>query len=40
MEENLISIEEYARKIEKELREIANFTDDENKKIANSFAKV
>ena len=40
MEANLLSIEEYARKIENELREIADFQKEENMKIAKAFAKV
>ena len=40
MEENILSVEEYARKIENELREIADFENEENSKIAKAFANV
>ena len=40
MEEKLLAVEEYARKIENELREIADFENEENSKIAHAFAKV
>lgn len=40
MEEKLLSIEEYARKIENELREKADFNQEKYSKIANAFAKV
>ena len=40
MEEKLLSVEDYAQKIENELREIADFKTEENSKIAKAFAKV